>query len=102
MLFLRGLFKKGQQHFELGTRVGLPRSVNQTRMASRLSQAQERFKNLNFGLIHAFELHLMEQSPAVGVSQLIIKLSLFRIEIAIEGLFNLLRQLGSDLSLGAA
>jgi hypothetical protein len=46
--------------------------------------------------------YLTEQGAAVVVPQLVVKLSLSRIEIAIEGLFEFFGQLGSNLSLGTA
>ena len=77
--------------------------IDQSRMASRLAQAQQRFEYLKFesalGPIVGFRL---EQTRAVVIPHLVVKFSLARFEIAINRLLGFGRQLFGDLPLGPA
>ena len=69
-------------------------------MRGGLAQAQQRLENVHLRFRHPLRLDAPQQRLPVVLAQFVVLLALCRIQLAIDGLLDLLRQLLDHLSLG--
>ena len=102
VIFFEHLIELGEQGVELGARLGAFLFIDQSRMAGRLAQAQQRFEHLNLELSGSIRGAVFQQARAVVIAQLVVELFVLGFEIAVNRLLGLFRQLGGDLAFRAS
>ncbi len=67
-----------------------------------MPQAQQRFQDLDLGLVDALDFDSLQQGIAIVLAQFVVELALGRLHLAVNGLLGFRGQLASDLFLGPA
>jgi hypothetical protein len=91
-----------EEHIEFGAgAVGFGR-IDEAGVDGGLTEAEERFEDMDLGAIDADVVDLFEEEGAVVIAEVVVLFALFGFELAVEGLLKLGREVFGDPIFGAA